>query len=801
MGLFNSKKTRVYSTASHLMQMDHNGDQNAILYAILKGQSIPKTLLKTRLNGLNVKANAARNYAKTEYVLGLSSDGSTTHGAIDETVIETAITTDLSLPYGCELLAQYTTIMDAYGLAIPYLIDTRGLDTDTQAIRDPDPAWVALNPTMWDTTKHVVSEYFVVDAELFPNGIVRVTYGCTLWYNSYTNDEGEMTFAKVPVEHYTPSWEEDVPVPSGIVEGAKYLIALYWKLDSNGDPEPNRQFWYYNMDSNLYPDLVPDESEIGEVNSYPVIPIRYENEFISDTNEPEIYSTGSQVLRMMGLDFDFIVSKMEENTDGLADIDHAYVMFGVDLNTDEHAPLFYLVQFFTYLIDNANVSIWDRMDGIAAGYTKPERTNRYTFNQQLNDLGVLRDSNTRDISGETLKNDVINPEEALSLTEHGLRIDVDFDYIVSEVYEGIISGQEDIDKGSGTVGFAKKLIHYVNVEHLAMEETNRRQYPPELVAQLEEEAQTEEALLVKRLADYGTGEYLVLQAQISQNTYREVIVKGLTHTNHIYKEKKVITHPMDIVDDPVDEHNLIIPLHYQVVKRLDVRTQARLYEYSAVLVMNSYVVTKLKWYETNFFRGVVAFVGCVVAMWSGQAWLVELVTVMEAGLVAFALFALEAVITAQVIGFAARILIKMVGPQLGMVIGVILTLAGHFKQNLSNMFADKLLGMGTPVLKAVGDDYQAVQEQVSDDYESWLVDTEEKRTQIEEAQELLHPENLLPFSYLTPSYQRPVPDLAAGPERFYDSVHVGNVGTLSLDVIENYHDVSLLLPSKEISYV
>lgn len=790
MGLFKSKKTRVYSMAMHLMEMNPDADKDAVLYAVLKHQSIPRTLINSRLSGLNIKTNAARNYAKDNYVLGLPTDLKSTSGVVDDTIVAAAITEDLSLPFGCLVIAHYVTRITAYSLVMPFLLDSRGIDTDTGAIFIIPPAWAATTPATY-LTSPVIADYYVSEATLNDvDGSIQIDYKLKCTYNNFTNDDGDRFFAAVPEELYEPEFSEIVDGPTGIIEGSEYCVAVYKeKTDAQGTVSSDRDTWYYNMRTGTHPELNPDHSILEEVNTYPVVPIRYENAFISSSNEPEIYDTGSQILRRMGLDFDTLVSKMAENTEGIEEIDHAYVMFGVDLNTSESIPLKYLAEFFTYLLESSNISLWDRLNGIAVGNMSQEKINYFSFSRGgYNSIGKTLDTSDRIIDDgsadpATTTTTVINPTDAMTLTEHGFNVDITYDFVTSVIHEGVI----------GDIGFAQKTIQVIDIRTIT--DLNRRLMPPEGI---KDDASPEEIVLTdaeiaftERLLSLSGGEYLIIQEQLEPNTYREVTIKGLTHTNHVYRKKTVVTTPKDLIDEP-DEHNLIIPLHHNIVRRLDSFDQSRLYEYSAILVMNSYVVTKLKWYQTGIFKGIIAIIGIIITVWTGQGWVLSLITAMEAGAAALFMFVLQTVINTQLLMLGAQLLIELVGPELGMVIGVVLFALSKGKTwaTLSETF----LQVGLTTMKAAGDSYQDMITAVADEYDDWLIESEEQKKELEDARDLLHPEYMLPISLLLPSFERPIPDVESKPSEFYNSTHIGNVGTLALDVIENFVDISLLLP-------
>ena len=241
MGLFSSKKVEVHAATAHLMEMNPDADKDAVLYAIFKQQSIPRTLINSRLSGLNLKVDAARNYAKDEYTLGLPSETKSTSGVVDDVLVAAAITEELNLPYGCIIEAQYTTVINALALAFPYLMDTRGIGLGSGEI--------FIIPPGWDTEENIPSEYllkptlkdfYVYQAKLLTN-TVEITYRVNVSYESFVGDSGESTFTNIDESLYLNEWVEYIPVPAGIEEGAEYYVASYREItDAEGTVSPER---------------------------------------------------------------------------------------------------------------------------------------------------------------------------------------------------------------------------------------------------------------------------------------------------------------------------------------------------------------------------------------------------------------------------------------------------------------------------------------------------------------------------------------------------------------------------------
>lgn len=79
---------------------------------------------------------------------------------------------------------------------------------------------------------------------------------------------------------------------------------------------------------------------------FPFIPIRVNSTFISPTFAPAIYTAAVKATKKAtGGSYDAIVASMKTNA-SVGNIDYAYIVFGVSINTQENAALSYIYQFF-----------------------------------------------------------------------------------------------------------------------------------------------------------------------------------------------------------------------------------------------------------------------------------------------------------------------------------------------------------------------------------------------------------------------------------------------------------------------
>jgi hypothetical protein len=86
---------------------------------------------------------------------------------------------------------------------------------------------------------------------------------------------------------------------------------------------------------------------------------------------------------------------------------------------------------------------------------------------------------------------------------------------------------------------------------------------------------------------------------------------------------------------------------------------------------------------------------------------------------------------------------------------------------------------------------------VQNEYTAFQAEVKEKEDKLEAAADLLKTDDTLnPIAIIEPPVQKMIP--IESPEAFYTrTIHTGNIGVISLDVIRNYSDIMLKLPQPD----
>ena len=786
MGFFSKTSVQVFARTFPLVQEETWTKRDAILHAVLSNTSIPDALTARSFGGMRHKMPALRKYAKEAYTLGLPNTASSNVSSVNDEDLAAIITQEKSLP-GCVIAFSFLAPLTAASAILPFLISVRNYSMlkDTLGILPDD--WEF--PETFQTHPVTVSAGVEDTVMLDDRKTIQIIYRATAFYSYYqerSSDIGEDIWRHpdLPESEYTATYIEHYTFPAELLIDQEYYIVGYYALDSEGEPNETMDWWYYALNSGKYSKLDLSLKVIEESSAYPVVPFRYENENLSETNSPEIYRTGKKLLSKIDIDYDQLIHSLQYNPEGIenpgfADIDHAYLTFGIDLQTEDPVLLGYLVDFFTTLGSSGHATIWDQITSINTSGTILESCN-YTFGDVEEEEGYTTDSHIFNVfdSIETTKLDIINPVQATSLVEHGLSMQFFYDRLISVVIEGSI----------GEVGHATKefILKATTIEH-------DDQY--------------------RRIIEHSP-DVLLLRKQISTNVYREVLITNLRHVNYgMYQDRKSVRTTLANLVNDEEEHNFIIPLHHPTMLNIPPSQWNTIYSQSVMLVLTGYEVTHLRWYQQDWFIFVATAIMMVITVYTIgtnapiQTWITSLLLIAAVdGALGVLIFVLQTVLKALLVNLIAKGIVDVLGPEFAIIFAfLVFAYTGYMSTEgavaiapiVSKFSSEFLLKFSMQLASESSAAVEEETEEIQKEYIAELDDQEEQWEFLQERRDLLLPENLIPVNFLRSSASPANYDMSNADE-LYSRTHMGNIGALSLDVIENYVNVSLLLPKSTV---
>lgn len=393
------------------------------------------------------------------------------------------------------------------------------------------------------------------------------------WRVDYVEDTGD---GLIIFNDGTPSV---LFTPTGYRRSGDYLYVSYSRpLTVNRWTSPQLFIYRRNSGSEALDALFVVASTTGEY--LPQIPIRHENEFISESYKPEVYAEAKKAYKKAtGQKYDKLIERVEENAD-LGDIDFAYIFFGVSLNTVDMASRRYMFSYFKHLLDNQLMipGVFDSWLDDQSTLTSEVETWSDWYNDQLgNDPGAptVGTQPGRPAVTAAPGNSVLIEDKGPGKTN--LKIEISWNSMVLSTGSGL--GRPEARKGDVWFTFAGN------------------------------ETIVASAYTTDEVEDL-TVDTVEAWHQVSESSYEKIVIKGMIHTNHIYNGKAVtITAAQALLD--VDDSGFLIPIRYDTFREMSLIDSTQMSTQCVNVVFNCYQIVKKPWYARGWFK-VFVFVATVV---------------------------------------------------------------------------------------------------------------------------------------------------------------------------------------------
>lgn len=336
-------------------------------------------------------------------------------------------------------------------------------------------------------------------------------------------------------------------------------------------------------------------SSSGSSEFYPIIPVRRDNQFYSGTYIPEVYEENKKAYRKaFSNSYDKLIEGLEDNED-LPDIDYAYIMFGVSLNTADKSARRYAYEFFRMLIEN-------QVNGLGAYQAWLEEEEEY--NAYYQEWLAWREDPRWGTDEFNLPEPVRPVRKTLQTNELNLVVEgtgtANFNQKVIWTY-----GRELVGAGLGRPNAKKGDLWIVKAgkdERL----TNLYSFDDEE----EVEGRVYNGLFSPRDMQV---ERIHLFWQDEEDTHRYIEMVGLIHQNIVYGGKYVEISAWQALDD-ADESGFILPLHDGVSRNMSLTHFTQMTTASTYMVFNCYQIVKKKWYQTGLFKVFITVAFAVVSV-------------------------------------------------------------------------------------------------------------------------------------------------------------------------------------------
>ena len=357
MGLFSSKKTYVSAQTMSMIEETPDIVQSSVTTSILKSRDIAPDIVGNYLNGIYVQARQYYRYGRDTYVHGLPQ-GTKEVFQTNNIAVTNAIESEVG--YSVTLVTCTLDICDANFFAIPWLVTNRGYDETNDT--------VTTYPTLPVGESGPV---YYVDATITASDTLLLRY-------SYEKNAGDTGFVT-----------ETISMP-GVEPDVYFYHAEYIRKGETGSGVTR---WTYNTTDGIYPELAVKPGVTLESPYFPVAIVRQNNNDVEEGDDD--YPTTRKLLDIIGIDLDDVVTGIQENPDQ-SEIDHAYIIMGVDISTDLPNSWHYLHDYFVYLhsLNPATKSGYDNWASSVSGFseyanTPPMNTVNITDGTYNIDVGYL----------------------------------------------------------------------------------------------------------------------------------------------------------------------------------------------------------------------------------------------------------------------------------------------------------------------------------------------------------------------------------------------------------------------------
>lgn len=365
-----------------------------------------------------------------------------------------------------------------------------------------------------------------------------------------------------------------------------YVFAYYSVVNEDGSgPTQSQSVFIYELGSGVFALDLLDVKQKPDPEYYPVIPLRVDNHSIRHPNFNAHYALFEKAYKKaIGSDIGDILDSIEDN-DQIGDIDYAYLVHGVELNTQENEGKRFLYEYLRGLESYQN-----RNSTPARTWMNQTNTAYENFVAQLT-AWESDQASGGPLFGTTMPQNKVREMPDMS------RIDIQtpgtsgFAFRFTLSWAGI---EETIGIGVGKTGAKVGDIWWdtspANIQQAGMPIIRDGSV---------------------RLFNGHKFEHNRLYWQDKPDSYRWLDIYDLVHENHVYGNKSVRITVQEALAES-DESGFMIPLHEPSLRKMSLVARNELVLSSRQIVLNSYQVVTTKWYQKTIFKVIFAIILTVV---------------------------------------------------------------------------------------------------------------------------------------------------------------------------------------------
>lgn len=496
---------------------------------------------------------------------------------------------------------------------------------------------------------------------------------------------------------------------------------------------------------------------------FPVITLRMSSIEITEEYDADQWAVNQKLLKAIGLSQDTLLDGIYESPEGTGDMSEIHLQMSVDMNSDNQIDMAYTFDWWKTRYDQAYLlEPRNSIEAIQAGLDAYDPL-EYLFQEKF---------------------------WWARLTVHS----ISFRYKVGSIGE-VGTYTKEITKPASPSSFLTPPNEYADFYD------NRIDYP----------SRTGDVL--KNSWDVNgqyrnSHQYWVYRKQVSADIYQELVVKNplLTYSGWDGGDWESGTGRWELSGRGGNRrywtmnadrsyaagvNNMFLPVDMTLVKNSipSLKDRDAFYFRNYRVFVASWSETKVKWYETSDFARFLKFVGIGLAIFTlGKSIAVS--TTLVAILEAIAIFILKAI----VISFVATEVVKLIGMEAAFIIAAIAMIYGGFSGAEEGLLsAENLLLLSTGLNQGIGTSLASKAEKLQKEKEAWALSNEERFDELEQYDSLINTQQFIePYAFIR---QEPVVIPGETAEQYYARIFTPNIGVLAYDIINDYVDINLRLPT------
>lgn len=368
--------------------------------------------------------------------------------------------------------------------------------------------------------------------------------------------------------------------PTEVSEYSEPLMYIYRYGSGNPIMEPTRP---------------PEEDFAGEF--MPFAPIRIENKFIDEAPyKDEYYDKVRKFYKRAsgGKKVDELIEIIGDN-ESIDDIDFAFMVFGVSLNTESKYCKQYVYEFLLTLMDaqrytKADFDYWERQNRLAAS----------AYQVVLN--AYASESNWEAPSVK----DALAAYYAIDVPRFRYNTISQKSEWLPNLYQIFLHWCYCEQQSEDASLFTDKKVGDVWIENLGIRSV------------------THLTVYAKRTG--GGGDYMMvaetdtdvfdtfrIYRKNSDTSVTSIYVMGLQQQNIVYNGQSVWIGAVEALEDE-EESGLLMPIHMNTFKRLSAKARNQVSVENNYIIFNCYIIVKQRWYERGIFQIVFALVIAITSV-------------------------------------------------------------------------------------------------------------------------------------------------------------------------------------------